>query len=80
MIIFRLKEIVLHRTRNLFLSSDFIFKFTSLYREQQKHLDFIYSSAEKVDITNTFSDNVTLFERYIIYCYVGTTTKGKRKE
>ncbi|XP_032689663.1 cytochrome P450 4C1-like isoform X2 [Odontomachus brunneus] len=44
----RVKEIILHRIRNIFLFSDIIFYFTPLSREQQKHLNYIYSAAEKV--------------------------------
>ncbi|XP_032667499.1 cytochrome P450 4C1-like isoform X2 [Odontomachus brunneus] len=46
--IMRLKEIILHRIRNIFLFPDIVFNFTPLSREQQKHLNFIYSTAEKV--------------------------------
>ncbi|XP_032690147.1 cytochrome P450 4c21-like isoform X2 [Odontomachus brunneus] len=44
----RVKEIVTHRLRNIFLFPDFIFSFTSLSREQQNHLKFACSFAEEI--------------------------------
>ncbi|XP_025154262.1 cytochrome P450 4C1 [Harpegnathos saltator] len=44
----RLKNIVIHRLRNIFLHSDMIFNLTTLNREQQKHINYLNSVAEEV--------------------------------
>ncbi|XP_032687031.1 cytochrome P450 4C1-like [Odontomachus brunneus] len=44
----RLKEIVIHRMRNIFLFPDIIFNLTSLSREQQKHINFLNSVTEEI--------------------------------
>ncbi|XP_032663022.1 cytochrome P450 4C1-like isoform X2 [Odontomachus brunneus] len=55
--IVRVKQIITYRLRNIFLLSDFIFNLTSLSREQQKNLNFIYSVTEEV-IQQNAMDNL----------------------
>jgi len=38
----RIPDILFKRVINLFLHSDFIYKFTQMYKEERKHFDYIY--------------------------------------